>query len=90
MQRCAGIRRPGAAALDLAYVSAGWLDGHWERNLNAWDVGAGSLLVQEAGGVVSIFDGGDAFLNSGQIVAGTPGVHAALLDVLARYPALAA
>jgi myo-inositol-1(or 4)-monophosphatase len=89
MQRCAGIRRPGAAALDLAYVSAGWLDGHWERNLNAWDVGAGSLLVQEAGGVVSTFDGGDAFLDSGQIVAGTPGVHAALLEVLARYPALA-
>ena len=90
MQRCAGIRRPGAAALDLAYVSAGWVDGHWEKNLNAWDVGAGSLLVREAGGIVSTFDGGDAFLDSGQIVAGTPGVHAALLDVLARYPALAA
>ena len=90
MQRCAGIRRPGAVALDLAYVSAGWTDGHWEKGLNAWDVGAGSLLVQEAGGVVSTFTGDRAFLNSGQIVVGTPGVHAALVDVLMRYPALAA
>jgi myo-inositol-1(or 4)-monophosphatase len=90
MQRCAGIRRPGAVALDLAYVSAGWTDGHWEKGLNAWDVGAGSLLVQEAGGVVSTFTGNRAFLNSGQIVVGTPGVHAALVDVLMHYPALAA
>jgi myo-inositol-1(or 4)-monophosphatase len=90
MQRCAGIRRPGAVALDLAYVSAGWTDGHWEKGLNAWDVGAGSLLVQEAGGVVSTFTGDRAFLNSGQIVVGTPGVHAALVDVLMRYPALTA
>ncbi len=90
MQRCAGIRRPGAVALDLAYVSAGWTDGHWEKGLNAWDVGAGSLLVQEAGGVVSTFTGNRAFLNSGQIVVGTPGVHAALVDVLMRYPTLAA
>jgi myo-inositol-1(or 4)-monophosphatase len=66
MQRCAGIRRPGAAALDLAYVAAGWTDGHWEKGLNPWDVGAGSLLV-----------------------VGSPGVHAALLAVLKRYPALA-
>jgi len=90
MQRCAGIRRPGAAALGLAYVSAGWVDGHWERGLNAWDVGAGSLLVEEAGGVVSTFTGTKGFLESGHIVVGTPGVHAALLDVLMRYPALAA
>jgi len=90
MQRCAGIRRPGAAALDLAFVAAGWLDGFWEKNLNPWDVGAGSLLVQEAGGVVSDFAGGATFLTSGQLVAGTPGVHAALVDVLRRYPALRA
>lgn len=88
MQRCAGIRRPGAAALDLAYVAAGWVDGHWEKGLNAWDVGAGSLLIEEAGGVVSTFQGSGPFLNSGQIVVGTPGVHAELLDVLKRYPAL--
>ncbi|HSV17551.1 MAG TPA: inositol monophosphatase family protein [Casimicrobiaceae bacterium] len=89
MQRCAGIRRPGAAALDLAYVAAGWTDGHWEKGLNAWDVGAGSLLVEEAGGTVSTFSGSGSFLTSGHIVVGTPGVHAALLDVLKRYPALA-
>ena len=89
MQRCAGIRRPGAAALDLAYVAAGWTDGHWEKGLNAWDVGAGSLLIEEAGGAVSTFSGTDAFLESGHIVGGSPGVHAALLDVLMRYPALA-
>jgi myo-inositol-1(or 4)-monophosphatase len=90
MQRCAGIRRPGAAALDLAYVAAGWTDGHWEKGLNAWDVGAGSLLVEEAGGTVSTFSGTGGFLDSGHILVGTPGVHAALLDVLKRYPALAA
>ena len=90
MQRCAGVRRPGAAALDLAYVAAGFLDGHWEKGLNAWDVGAGSLLIQEAGGVVTTFDGGDGFLDAGQVVAGPPGVHAELVDVLARYPAMVA
>ena len=72
----AALRRhppPGAAALDLAYVAAGWTDGHWEKGLNAWDVAAGSLLVQEAGGVVSTFSGGATFLNSGQIVVGSAG-----------------
>jgi myo-inositol-1(or 4)-monophosphatase len=90
MQRVAGIRRPGAAALDIAYVAAGWVDGHWEKGLNAWDVGAGSLLVEEAGGAVSTFSGSGSFLNSGQIIVGSPGVHAALLDVLHRYPTLTA
>ncbi|MEO8739510.1 MAG: inositol monophosphatase family protein, partial [Casimicrobiaceae bacterium] len=68
--------------------SAGWTDGHWEKGLNPWDVAAGSLLVDEAGGIVSTFAGDGAFLNSGQIVVGTPGVHAALVEVLMRYPAL--
>ena len=90
MQRCAGIRRPGAAALDLASVAAGWVDGHWEKGLNPWDVGAGSLLVEEAGGSVSTFDGRSSVLDSGHIVVGAPGVHAALVDVLHRYPALIA
>ena len=89
MQQCAGVRRPGAAALDLAYVAAGWTDAHWEKGLNPWDVAAGSLLVQEAGGHVSTFGGSGSFLHSGQVVAGTPGVHAALVDVLKRYPTLA-
>ena len=90
MQRVAGVRRPGAAALDIAYVAAGWVDGHWEKGLNAWDVGAGSLLVEEAGGLVSTFSGSTSFLNGGQIIVGSPGVHAALLDVLRRYPTLTA
>ncbi|MEO8135381.1 MAG: inositol monophosphatase family protein [Betaproteobacteria bacterium] len=90
MQRCGGIRRAGAAALDLAFVAAGWLDGFWEKNLHPWDVGAGSLLIQEAGGVISDFSGGTDYINSGQTVAGAPGVHRELVEVLGRYPALAA
>ncbi len=64
----AGIRRMGAAALDLAYVAAGRFDGFWERNLNAWDIAAGAVLVREAGGFAKEIDGGD-FLNTGAIVA---------------------
>ena len=89
MQRCAGIRRAGAAALDLAFVAAGWLDGFWEKNLHPWDVGAGSLLIEEAGGKVSGFSGGANFIAARQMVAGTPGVHRELVDILSRYPALA-
>ncbi len=90
MQQCGGIRRAGAGALDLAFVAAGWLDGFWEKNLHPWDVGAGSLLIQEAGGVVSDFSGGGEFVTAGQVVAGAPGVHRELQEVLGRYPALAA
>jgi myo-inositol-1(or 4)-monophosphatase len=88
--RSAGIRRAGAAALDLAYVAAGWLDGFWEKNLNPWDVGAGAVLIEEAGGVITDFRGGRAHIDSGQVVTGAPGVHRALLDVIAEFPALAA
>lgn len=87
--RTAGIRRAGAAALDLAYVSAGWLDGFWERNLNPWDIGAGAMLIEEAGGVITDFKGGDGHIDSGQAVAGSPGVHRALLEVVKEFPALA-
>ncbi len=90
MQRCAGIRRAGAAALDLAYVAAGWLDGFWEKNLNAWDVAAGSLLIAEAGGTVTDFAGGGDFLERRQIVAGGRSTHAALLERLAAHPGLKA
>jgi myo-inositol-1(or 4)-monophosphatase len=90
MQRCAGIRRAGAAALDLAYVAAGWLDGFWEKNLNAWDVAAGSLLIEEAGGVVTDFAGGGDVLERRQIVAGGRSTHAALLARLAAHPGLQA
>lgn len=88
MLRTAGIRRPGAAALDLAYVAAGWVDGHWETNLNPWDMAAAMLLITEAGGVVSDFAGRTQELGRRNIVAGSAGVHGALLDVLRHYPGL--
>ncbi|HEV2677694.1 MAG TPA: inositol monophosphatase family protein [Aliidongia sp.] len=88
MRRCAGIRRAGAAALDLAYVASGWLDGFWEMNLNAWDVAAGSLLIREAGGIVTDFAGAGDFIARRQIVAGGPATHAALLARLDAYPGL--
>ncbi len=76
----AGIRRPGSAALDLAYVAAGRLDGFWEIGLSPWDIAAGALLVQEAGGLVSDFSGGDSYLDTGNIVAGNPKVFKAILQ----------
>ncbi len=77
-----GIRRTGSAALDLAYVAAGRLDGFWEIGLSPWDMAAGALLVQEAGGFVSDFAGGGDFLATGNIIAGTPPVAEAMLEVL--------
>lgn len=71
-EKTAGIRRMGAAALDLAYVAAGRLDAYWELGLKPWDVAAGSLLVQEAGGLVTDFSGDDRFLEGGQVLAATP------------------
>lgn len=78
-----GLRRAGAAALDLAYVAAGWLDGYWESRLSAWDIAAGALLVTEAGGVVTGDDGTPLDLSAGHLCAGTPGVQPALLAALA-------
>ncbi|MDD3643124.1 MAG: inositol monophosphatase family protein [Candidatus Krumholzibacteria bacterium] len=78
--RCHGIRRAGAAVLDLAHVAAGRLDGFWELALRPWDIAAGALLVREAGGVVTDFFGGDTFLSSGNIVAGPAAVHAAIAE----------
>jgi len=75
----AGIRRAGAAALDLAYVACGRLDGFWESGLKTWDMAAGVLLIEEAGGLVSDFSGGDSFLTKGAIVAATPDVHKEML-----------
>jgi myo-inositol-1(or 4)-monophosphatase len=77
-----GSRRLGSAAIDLAYVAAGRLDGFWEQGLHAWDVAAGQLLVQEAGGVVTRFDGTPHRLAGGEIAASGKGLHAAILDVL--------
>lgn len=73
-EETAGVRRPGAAALDLAYVAAGRLDGFWEYGLAPWDMAAGSLLIQEAGGMISDFDGSSDFLASNHLVCGTPKV----------------
>ncbi len=78
----AGIRRFGSAALDLAWVAAGRLDGYWERDLAPWDVAAGILLVREAGGFVSDVTGGDAMLDGGGIVAGNEAMHRDLLRLL--------
>jgi len=76
----AGIRRAGAASLDLAYVAAGRLDGFWEIGLKPWDMAAGVLLIQEAGGLISDFSGGHEFLETGNIVAGNPKVFKAILQ----------
>jgi myo-inositol-1(or 4)-monophosphatase len=75
-----GIRRGGSAALDLAYLAAGRVDGFWEIGLKPWDVAAGSLLVQEAGGLVSDFWGRGDFIRNGHIVAGEPSIYPFLLD----------
>ena len=78
----AGIRRAGSAALDLAYVAAGRLDGFWEFGLHPWDMAAGVLLIREAGGLVSDTSGGDDFMASGNLVAGTPKIHTAILEAV--------
>lgn len=72
------IRRTGSAALDLAYLAAGRLDGYWEQGIEIWDIAAGSLMVKEAGGFISDFEGTDAYLTNGNVVAGTPKIFAAL------------
>lgn len=77
--RCRGVRRAGAAVLDLSYVAAGRLDGFWEVYLKPWDMAAGSLLVREAGGVVSDFFSGSTYLTTGNIVAATPAIHQAVV-----------
>ncbi len=84
MQKTAGIRRPGSAALDLAYVAAGRLDGFWELGLSPWDTAAGSLLITEAGGHVGTITGAE-YNHRGHIVAGTPKVYPLLLEVLAPH-----
>jgi myo-inositol-1(or 4)-monophosphatase len=82
LQKASGIRRPGAAALDLAYVAAGRLDGFWETGLFAWDMAAGALLIKEAGGFVTDFGGGDDFLDTGNVIAGNPKVYKELMKTL--------
>ena len=85
MQSCAGLRRPGAAALDLCYVAAGWYDGFFETGLSPWDIAAGSLMVTEAGGLIGNFTGEADFLYQREIVAGNPKIYAQLVSILAPH-----
>jgi len=85
MQSCAGLRRPGAAALDLCYVAAGWYDGFFETGLQPWDVAAGSLMVSEAGGLVGNFTGEADFLFQREVVAGNPKIYGQLVQMLAPH-----
>ena len=85
MQRTAGLRRPGAAALDLAYVAAGFTDGFFETGLQPWDMAAGSLLVTEAGGLVGNFTGEADFLEQKECLAGAPRIYGQLVSLLGKY-----
>ncbi|KQY81121.1 inositol monophosphatase family protein [Pelomonas sp. Root1444] len=85
MQQCAGLRRPGAAALDLCYVAAGYYDAFFETGLQPWDVAAGSLIVTEAGGLIGNFTGEADFLHQREVVAGNPKIYGQLVTTLAPY-----
>jgi myo-inositol-1(or 4)-monophosphatase len=85
MKRTAGLRRPGAAALDLAYVAAGFTDAFFETGLSPWDVAAGSLLVTEAGGLIGNFTGDANFLEQKECLAGNPKIYAQLVTILGKY-----
>lgn len=88
LKRSSGIRRPGSAALDLAYVACGRYEGFWEFGLSPWDMAAGCLLIQEAGGLVSDLTGGQRFLETGHVLAGNPKIHPQLLQyILPHLPA---
>jgi myo-inositol-1(or 4)-monophosphatase len=82
MANSSGVRRAGAAALDLAYVACGRLDGFWELGLSPWDMAAGALLIQEAGGLAGDLGGEQDFLEKGEICAATPKIFPTLLQAL--------
>ncbi len=84
MQSTAGIRRAGSAALDLAYVACGRIDGYWEFNLKPWDIAAGALIAQEAGALVTDFSGGENYLNSGNILTANPKLYKEMAQTLAK------
>jgi len=85
MPKCAGLRRPGAAALDLAYVAAGFADGFFETGLSPWDVAAGSLLVTEAGGLIGNFTGEANFLEQKECMAANPRIYGQMVGLLGKY-----
>jgi len=84
-QQCAGLRRPGAASLDLCYVAAGYYDGFFETGLSPWDIAAASLIITEAGGLIGNFSGEADFLYQREVVAGTPKVYGQLVNILTPY-----
>jgi myo-inositol-1(or 4)-monophosphatase len=84
-QKSAAVRRPGAAALDLAYVACGRYDGFWEMGLAPWDMAAGGLMVLEAGGLITNFDGEGDYVFAGNVVAGTPKVFPSLLQIIQAH-----
>jgi len=85
IEETSGVRRAGSAALDLAYVAAGRFDGFWEFGLKPWDLAAGCLLIQEAGGIVSDVRGGSNYFESGNLIAGNPKVHQEMLARIERH-----
>ncbi len=85
MHKTAGVRRPGAAALDLAWVAAGRFDGFWELGLSPWDMAAGALLITEAGGLVGDLSGENNYLETGNIIGGNPKVFVQLLQIIAPH-----
>jgi myo-inositol-1(or 4)-monophosphatase len=85
MTRTAGLRRPGAAALDLAYVAAGFTDGFFELGLQPWDVAAGSLLITEAGGLVGNLSGDADFLEQHECLAANPRIYGQMVNILGKY-----
>jgi len=80
-----GVRRAGSAALDLAYVACGRFDGFWESGLYSWDMAAGCLLIEEAGGMVSDFKDGQDHLTEGNIVTANPAIHPQIIDIISKY-----
>ncbi len=80
--RTRGVRRAGAAAVDLAFIASGRVDAYWERGLSQWDLAAGAAIVEEAGGAICDYSGNEFALNSGRIIASTPGIKAELISVL--------
>lgn len=80
--RCAGIRRVGAASLDLCWTAEGIFDGFWEHRLSPWDIAAGALIIEEAGGKFTGFTGENDYLDSGNVLGANPHIHAAMLDII--------
>ena len=85
LKNMAGIRRTGAASLDLAYLAAGRFDGFWEINLKAWDIAAGVLLVREAGGLVSDLNGGETYMKKGHLLCATPRIYKEMLPLVKEH-----